>query len=261
MRLRVRGKHLLDEKDAIKISKQEKPNLSHIFKKMIKMSKPVITVVVDDRERQSGIPAILSDMPGVKMIVQRMSLGDYLLDNRLIFERKTLKDLIYSIIDGRIFSQAARLAYSDYLPIVILEGTSSDIQEFKMKREAMQGALIYISVILRIPVLRSTSPAETADLMLQTARQVQKAADGTVQRHGGAPKGKYRQQMLILQGLPGIGKKRAKQLIKRFKTVENVVNATYEELMDLDGIGKNIADDIRYTLSDKQVLYNVHKHK
>ena len=214
-----------------------------------------IKIVADDRERASGIPELFAKIANADFSVERLFLGDYLLDDRLLFERKSLKDLIHSIIDGRIFSQAARLASSDYQALFILEGTSADIKNFKMKREAIQGALIYVSVVLGIPVLRSTSTEETVSLMLQTARQVKNVADGTVQRHGGSPKGKRRRQMLILQGLPKVGKQRAKQLIKKFETVENVVNASYEELMDLDGIGKHIADDIRYALSEKHAEY------
>jgi len=173
-----------------------------------------IKIVADDREKKSGIPNILANYANIDLSVERMLLGDYLLDDRLLFERKSLKDLIHSIIDGRIFSQAARLAASEYQAIFILEGTSADIKNFKMKREAIQGALIQISVIMGIPVLRSTSKDETASLMISTARQVKNVADGTVQRHGYLPKGKKRRQMLILQGLPKIGKKRAKQLIR-----------------------------------------------
>lgn len=219
-----------------------------------------IKIIADDRERASGIPALIANIADVDLSVERLLLGDYLLDDRLLFERKSLKDLIYSIIDGRVFSQAARLASSDYQGLFILEGTSADIKDFKMKRESIQGTLIYISVILGIPILRSTSTAETVSLMLQTARQVKNVADGTVHRHGASPKGKRRRQMLILQGLPKVGNQRAKQLIKKFETVENVVNATYEELMQLDGIGKNIADGIRYSLSEKHAEYGPTNH-
>ncbi len=214
-----------------------------------------IKIIADDRERQSGILVILANFADVDLKIERMLLGDYLVDDRLLFERKTLKDLIHSIIDGRIFSQAARLAASEYQAIFIIEGTSADIRDFKMKREAIQGALIYVSVILGIPVLRSTSPDETVSLMLSTARQVQNVADGTIQRYGYSPKGKKRRQMFILQGLPKIGKKRAKQLIQKFESVENVVNATYEDLMELDGFGEDLADGIRHALCEEHAEY------
>lgn len=220
-----------------------------------------IKVIADDRERKSGIPAILTDYADVECVVERLLLGDYLIGDTLLFERKTLKDLIHSIIDGRIFSQAARLAASEYQAIFILEGTSTDIRDFKMRREAVQGALIYVSVILGIPVLRSTSQEETASLMISTARQVRNVADGTVQRHGYSPKGKKRRQMLILQGLPKVGKKRAKQLIQKFESVENVVNASYEDLMEIEGFGENIADGIRHALCEEHAEYGVDVNK
>ena len=214
-------------------------------------------IIADDRERESGVPCILDGFPDVELTVSRLPLGDYLVDDKLLFERKTLPDLIHSIIDGRIFSQAARLAASDYQAILILEGTSADISGSKMKREAIQGALIHVSVILGIPLLRSTSPQETASLIIGAARQVNNVADGMVTRHGASPKGKRRRQMLILQGLPGIGKKRSKLLLEKFETVQSVVEATYDDLRAVDGIGDNIADGIRHVLSEKRGEYIV----
>lgn len=219
----------------------------------------IIKIIADDRERQSDIPQILSNFADIDLFTERMPLGDYLIDDRLLFERKTLRDLICSIVDGRIFSQAARLVDSEYQAIFILEGTSADIQGFKMKRESIQGALIYVSVILGIPVLRSTSCEETASLMVATARQVRNVADGTVQRHGYSPKGKKRRQMLILQGFPQVGRKRAKQLIQKFESIENVVNASYEDLMEIDGFGENIANGIRHTLCEEHAVYEKSK--
>jgi ERCC4-type nuclease len=218
-----------------------------------------LRIVADDRERESGIPCILDGFPDVELAVSRLPLGDYLVDDKLLFERKTLQDLIHSIKDGRLFSQAARLAASDFQAIIILEGTSSDISGSKMRREAIQGALIHVSVVLGIPLLRSISPQETASLIVGTVRQVNNVANGMVTRHGTSPKGKRRRQLLILQGLPGIGKKRSKLLLEKFETIENVVEATYEELRAIDGIGDNIADEIRHVLSDRREKYVVNR--
>lgn len=215
-----------------------------------------IKVCIDDREMKCDVPGFLASFAAVDVSVSRLQLGDYLVNDNLLFERKSLKDLIYSIIDGRVFTQASRLAASDYQGIFILEGTSADIKDFKMKRESVQGALIWISVILGVPVLRSTCAEETASLIVSTARQVKNVAEGKIIRHGGkAPKGKKRQQLYILQGLPGIGEKRSEQLLHKFESVENVVNASYEELMELDGIGEKMADGIRHVLCEERAEY------
>jgi predicted nucleotidyltransferase len=92
--------------------------------------------------------------------------GDYIVDRQLSFERKTLQDFAYSIVDGRLFKQAIRLANSKLKAVLILEGTVKDMAAIGVRREAIQGALITISLILGIPVLRSQSPSESARFFL-----------------------------------------------------------------------------------------------
>lgn len=216
-----------------------------------------ITVIADDREQKSEIIHFLSEMKNVSLAIQRLSLGDYLVDNRLLFERKTLNDLALSIIDGRLFSQAIRLANSKYNSVLILEGTGKELTETGIRREAMQGALITVSVILGVPVLRSKSPFESAHLILYTAMQIKSFAKGTVQRHGSRPKGKRKKQLFILQGLPGVGSERAARLLDAFGSVEAVVSATSEELQSVDGIGERIAGRIKWAVREQMRPYGV----
>jgi ERCC4-type nuclease len=65
-----------------------------------------LIVIADDRERKGEIIQFLSEMKNVSLGIKRLSLGDYVVDNRLVFERKTLQDFALSIIDGRLFRQA-----------------------------------------------------------------------------------------------------------------------------------------------------------
>lgn len=63
-------------------------------------------------------------------------------------------------------------------------------------------------------------------------------------------------------GIDGIGKKTAKDLIKRFGTIESLVSATKEDLTAVDGIGDVLADNIvgyfkdEENLQELQDLYN-----
>ena len=184
-------------------------------------------------------------------------MGDYQIDNRLIVERKTLKDFAVSIIDGRLFKQMLCLANSKSEGVLILEGTVSDTVEIGMTREAMQGALITVSLILGIPVLRSKDPSETAKLIVYIGRQIESMAMGGVQRHGYRPKNKRKRQLFILQGLPGIGPGRAGRLLDRFGSVEAAISASSSELQSVDGIGKSIADKIRWAVSEQSQPFGV----
>jgi DNA excision repair protein ERCC-4 len=216
-----------------------------------------ITVIADDRERKGEVIQFLSEMQNVSVGVKRLVCGDYLADNRLVFERKTLIDFTRSIVDGRLFRQAIRLTGAKYKSVLILEGTAKDLSEAGVSREAMQGALITISLILGIPVLRSKKPFETACLILYAARQIRSIAKGVFQRHGYRPGGKRKKQLFILQGLPGVGNERAARLLDVFGSVEAVVTATSEQLQSVDGIGKHIAEKIRWAVSEQIQPYGI----
>ena len=41
----------------------------------------IIKVVADDRECRSGIPASIDNLVNTKLSIQRLSLGDYLIDD------------------------------------------------------------------------------------------------------------------------------------------------------------------------------------
>ncbi|MFH1981329.1 MAG: ERCC4 domain-containing protein [Pseudomonadota bacterium] len=214
------------------------------------MPKPV-TILADDRETGSDVIEALMRHAHVSVSVQRLAMGDYQVDERLVFERKTLGDFAVSVIDGRLFRQCIKMATASMIPVLILEGSGANIAGTGVRREALQGALITVSLVLGVPVLRARNPAETAHLMLMAARQINAVARGTVQRNGYRPKGKRRRQLYILQGLPGIGPARAQRLLDHFGSVASAIAATPEQWAAVDGIGKTIAGKIKWIISEQ----------
>jgi len=214
-------------------------------------NKVTLNITADDRERKGAVIESLLDIENVEVDIRRLSIGDYQINNRVIAERKTLKDFAISIVDGRLFNQMVRLANSKSQGVLILEGTAGDSVDIGVTREAMQGALITVSLIMGIPVLRSRTPAETAKLIIFIARQIESMAGGGAQRHGYQPKGLRYRQRYILQGLPGVGRDRADKLLDRFGSVEAVISAGIDDLQTVDGIGKNIAEKIKWAVSER----------
>jgi len=215
----------------------------------------LINIIADDREQKSEVIRLLSGMENVKLEIRRLSVGDYQVDNRVIVERKTLKDFAISIIDGRLFKQMIRLAGSTLTGVLILEGTVSNAAGLGITREAMQGALITVSLILGIPVLRAKDSTETSKLIVYIARQIESIARGGVHRQGYRSKDKRKKQLFILQGLPGVGPERAGRLLDKFGSVEGVISAGSDELQKVYGIGKNVAGKIKWAVSEEMKLY------
>jgi len=174
-----------------------------------------------------------------------------------LVERKTLSDLVASIKDGRLFRQGCRLATSPLWTVLILEGTGKDLASSGMRREAIQGALMTITLFLGIPLLRSMNLEETARLMVLAARQRRRFADGPLPRRGRRPRGKYRIQARVLQGLPGVGPERARRLLDRFGSLEAALTADVEQLASVRGIGKGTAEAIRWAVDEPAAFYRV----
>lgn len=132
--------------------------------------------------------------------------------------------------------------------IIILEGTANMIQSFGLTREAIQGALVTLSLVYKIPLLRSKNPEETARLIIYAARQVQSYGCKQIYPrsfpYSRRLKDKYKRQIHVLQGLPGIGPTRARLLLDKFGTLKTIFNAPVNELEQIPGIGKNTAKQI-----------------
>ena len=217
-----------------------------------------IRITADDREHRSGVVDALSKTPGVSVTQQRLPVGDYLINNQLIVERKTLLDFATSLKSGRLFSQLYRLSDNELRGILLLEGNSQDLEESNMRREAIQGALIHISLTMQIPMLRSLHPKESAQLMVYLARQLDELPPhrATVKRYQPHRiKSKRRKQQYLLQGLPGIGPSRARLLLEKFGSVEKVLLASESELRDVPGIGNTVAQKIRWIVEENSVGY------
>ncbi len=216
-----------------------------------------IRVVVDDREATSKVVEALRLDSGCKVEVRRLSIGDYQVAGRLVFERKTLRDLVVSIIDGRLLSQARRMANGPLRPVILLEGSSRDLVQSGMRREAIQGALIAASVLMGIPLLRARNAEESALLILLTARQTSESIRGGLARGGARPKSKRAVQLHILQGLPHVGPTRAARLLDRFGTVQGAITATPENLAEIEGLGPTLVRKIRWAVNEQAASYAV----
>jgi DNA excision repair protein ERCC-4 len=187
------------------------------------------------------LPRALEQCDVFRLETRRLAAGDYLLDGSLLIERKTLPDFVSSIEDGRIFSQALRLAEANLPAALILEGRGRDLSGCRMRWEAIQGALVTVALFIGIPVLRSRSPADTVRTLLYTARQ--------------RPKNKRALQNHILQGFPGIGPERARRLLDHFGSVGAVVAAPSDSLQAVVGIGPRTAGRLVWSVEEPQTAY------
>ncbi len=206
-------------------------------------------LVIDSREDTPRICNILNFHEEISFEIKQLKLGDFVLNNKVYFERKTLSDFVISIKDGRLFRQAYKTVNKNLVYILILEGTKNDISGIRMSREAIQGVLVHLSVFLGIPILRSKNLEETISLIITAGNQIDKCfaiqARRTYINHQKAGKGNINKiQVQVLQNMPGIGYHKANELLKKLGSLKKVLNASEKELLKVNGIGKKTAKAI-----------------
>ena len=209
-----------------------------------------VQIVVDDRERPSGVVAELEKLDGLILKIEHLTVGDYCIDGAVLIERKTAADFAQSLIDGRLFGQAKQMASSSLRPAYIIEGTSAEWSVLGVSREALQGAMVTLMLIFDIPVFRSAAPGESARLMFYIGSQLVRLRDPGYQPYRQAKaKRKKTRQLRILQSLPGVGPDRAARLLERFGTVRACFDAAESELLKVAGIGPKTAATIHRVIN------------
>jgi len=201
-------------------------------------------VFVDPREREMGrrLEAL-----GMQVTLHPLEVGDYVLSDRLGIERKTADDFVSSIVnpDRELFRQIGDLSRSYQRPLLILEG--QDLYSRQVHPNAIRGALAAIAVDFGVPVLPTRDREETALVIALLARREQQpGGSGDIKVHGKKTAHTLKeQQEYLVTSIPSVGPAVARNLLKHFGSVEAVMRASYEELMQVDLVGPRIAERIR----------------
>jgi ERCC4-type nuclease len=213
---------------------------------MYSLSLPLVQMVADDRERASGIVDQLKKLPNVELPIEHLLVGDFLVSGQIIFERERADDFATSLIDGRLFPQAARLVKQPLRSACILEGNTEDWARLGVRRDALQGALITLSLIFDLPVFRSIDPTETARLLVYASRQFSRLRRAEpAYAHVVKTKRLKTRRLRLLQSLPGVGPDRARNLLEHFGGVRSCLLATIDQLTSVPGIGHKTAETIQ----------------
>ncbi|MFB6171448.1 MAG: DEAD/DEAH box helicase [Haloarculaceae archaeon] len=206
-----------------------------------------VEIVVDQRELDARIARDLSTRDGVRTRLETLQVGDYVLSDRVAVERKTVADFLDTLLGGdRSLFEQLRDATRHYArPVVILEGTGL-YEERNVHPNAIRGALASIAVDFGASVMQTADEDETADLLETIARREQQGSDREVTLHGEkSAKTLREQQEYVVAAIAEVGPVTARALLRDLGSVEAVMTAERERLLEVEGVGPVTADRVR----------------
>jgi DNA excision repair protein ERCC-4 len=201
-------------------------------------------VVADERERQSGVPENLSKLD-VRVFYSQLAVGDYVVNPEVAVERKSIRDLVSSVYDGRLFSQAASLASSFKKPYIIVEGDVREVGQMVKNRASYFGAIASVTLAYDLRLMHTANADETALALAALVKnsRARPLPPGVTQP---PPKSKdeSQQQLYFVSSLPGVGLKLAKRMLGRYGTPRRVMTLTDAQFAMIPGVGDKRASRI-----------------
>jgi DNA excision repair protein ERCC-4 len=202
-------------------------------------------VVADERERASGVPEELSKL-NVRVYFSRLPVADYVLNPELAVERKSVRDLVTSVYDSRLFYQAAKLSAAYAKPYLLVEGDSKEVESLAENLKSFYGAIANVTLAYGLRVLYTANPKETAIAIAELLSHARaKPLARMPQELPPKAKSTPQQQLYLVSAMPGIGRKLAEKLLSKYGTPRRVMSLTAGELAMTQGIGWKKAEKIK----------------
>lgn len=216
-----------------------------IFSKSERKSKSLenkekIKIIIDYREKNSLVASYLIK-ENFNIEFKELKIGDYVVKDTII-ERKTISDFVSSMINGRLLKQLEELKQFEN-KLLMIEGISkheiySDDNQ-KVNANAIRGLLLSIALKHKIPVIFTKDSEDTAKFINVLSRKKSKE----IRLHAGKKTFDKKEQLqFIIESFPGIGPKKSKELLKKFGSIQNIINTPSEDLKKI--LGKRTEDFI-----------------
>ena len=213
------------------------------------MKLPNPRIVIDDRERKSGIPELIKKI-GINVEIKTLQVGDYIVSPETVVERKSIQDFMSSIFDGRLFDQCNRLKENFQFPIILLEGNVDEIEDITENPFVFYGAMSTIAIDFKIPIIPTPNASDTAKLLVAMCSR-KESTNGHYLKKIKKSTDIEKQQLSVLSSLPGVGEKTAIRMLEKFGTPLQVLGASVTDLSKVSGLGNERAKKIKKMLNGK----------
>jgi DNA excision repair protein ERCC-4 len=211
-------------------------------------------VVVDVREFRSSLPSLLH---GRNMVVVpcMLTVGDYVLTPNICIERKSIRDLISSFQDGRLYNQVETMFQHYSGPMLLIEfdaqkaftlepfaDLTTSVGTASVVGSDLQSKLVLLCLAFpKLRIIWSSSPYQTAEIFEELKKQQDepdpiKAVQIGLEMGDDPETRSFNQTPQdMLRTVPGVTNKAFNSLVLEYENVQEIANAEEGELADLIG--------------------------
>jgi DNA excision repair protein ERCC-4 len=213
-------------------------------------------VVVDVREFRSSLPSLLHGR-NIIIVPCMLTVGDYVLSPTICVERKSIKDLISSFKDGRLYNQTETMFQHYKNPMLLIEfnenksftlepfadlsGSLSSTSSTPNASSDLQSKLVLLTLAFpKLRIIWSSSPYQTAEIFASLKTQ-EAEPDPIAAVRMGLDGGEVGEQAFnrvpqdMLRLVPGVTSRNVQQLIRGAGSLKEVSNMSVTELGPLIG--------------------------
>lgn len=196
-------------------------------------------IIVDNREPQR-IKENLSSR-GFSVSVENLGVGDYVWGDTAI-ERKTLNDFLSSLLPRkrkgpRIWQQAKGLSEEFEHPYIIISGTSISLQKKDLyKEKQIYGSIAALMRGFDIPVIRTETEREFVLLIESLYNRGEKKTLSRPYPSTSASSPHHQKVENALCQVPRIGIKTAQKILKKYGSLENLMDNLVNESEELEDL-------------------------
>lgn len=208
-----------------------------------------------EKKRVNKAREYYEDECGFNVSVERLDTGDFVFDDKVVFEYKTISDFFNSIRDGRVFDEALRQKEVYPYHFVIIEGTDKVRQNelYKLYKLGVRFNMKqYYGAVARLNTYTNVIYAPNSRKAFQIMKcQSEKCLDSKpIVRVPNSTTSNPAFNLLMF--MPDIRESRAKLLIDELDlyNYQDLSELTYDKLVGVKGIGDKTAKNILNSLKD-----------
>ena len=223
---------------------------------MAKKNNPIVHAIIDSKE-QSLVKKrqAFFDKKGVENEVKALTNGDLklLLSNgkEFIVERKRYDDFIASYINNHLQDQAIRMNNNYPYYCCIIHGDMDDVRRAgnynpalkRINQRSIEKMHETLELIFKLPCFFVKSEKQYFNKVMSLSNRIIKTDNVNLVKTNA--KIKDRQDLSILMIIPKIGEKMARRLLSEFGSPQNVLNASRDELLKINGVGDTTIAEIK----------------